>query len=340
MSTSPNPVGRLDDPFVGQVFDGRYEIVRPIGEGGMGMVYLAMQEGLDRPVALKLLATPVVGDLGEVERFCLEAAVTARVAHPHIVTIHDSGRSEDGIFFIAMEWLDGRTLAEAIQEEGRLPAHRIVPIARQIARAMRAAHDAGLVHRDLKPANVMLLERADEPDFVKVLDFGLAGFVATSGESTQSGAFLGSPQYMAPELVQGERATQRSDVYSLGVLLYEMACGRAPFRADSHVGVLLEHAHAQVRPPHHLVPDLPPALEQVILRCLHKDPGQRFVDMQAVLDALDGIEAGETTPRPTLLAPAEVASLRIGARRRKWARRLLPWLTALAVAGGAWAALG
>jgi len=337
---------RFDDPLVGRLIDGRYRVVEPLGHGGMGRVYRAVQVGLDREVALKVLAEGHADprDLTFVKRFCLEASVTARLGHPNTVVIHDYGRSDDGIFYIAMEYLEGRTLAEVLEAEGALPPSRVLRIGTQIARAAREAHRNGLVHRDLKPSNVMLVARDDEPDFVKVLDFGLAKFfVRGDAELTQSGAFLGSPQYMAPELLRNAPASPRTDIYGLGVVLYEMACGRPPFTAASSIAVLLEHASAQPKRPRLLDSHIPEALEHVILRAIAKDPQARYGSMDELLLALSwagnalGVPADAEPLRPVLTA-ADVASIEVGSRRRYWRRKLRPWLVGLAAAAGAGAA--
>lgn len=331
------------DPLIGQEIEGRFRLVAPLGQGGMGRVYRAVQGGLDREVAVKILNTPPFGerDLTAVKRFFLEASVTARLAHPNIVVIYDHGRTEDGILYIAMEYLRGRTLAQILAAEGRLAPARVVRIGAQIARAVREAHRNGLVHRDLKPSNVMILQREDEPDFVKVLDFGLAKFFAASGlDTTLSGGYVGSPLYMAPEMVRGEPVTPRTDVYSLGAILYEAACGRPPFQADSPIAVLLEHASSPPPRPRMLAPEISPALEQVILRAMEKDPARRFASMGEMLEALlradDGAAtAGEGAP---LFTAADLEAIRETGSGR-WSK-LLPWLLlAAAVAAAAAAAL-
>ena len=337
---------RFDDPLIGRLIDGRYHVVEPLGAGGMGRVYRAVQTGLDRHVALKVLAEGHADphDLTFVKRFCLEASVTARLGHPNTVVIHDYGRSDDGIFYIAMEHLEGRTLAELLADEGPLPAPRVVRIGAQIARAAREAHRNGLVHRDLKPSNVMLVPRDDEADFVKVLDFGLAKFfVRGDHDLSQSGAFLGSPQYMAPELVRGGQAGPRTDIYSLGVMLYEMACGRPPFAASSSIAVLIEHASAQPKRPRLVDATIPHAHETVILRAIVKDPEARYASMDALLEGLArvgnalGVPADDEPLRPVLTA-ADVASIEVGSRRRYWRRKLAPWLFGLAAAAAGAAA--
>ena len=335
---------RSDDPLIDRLIDGRYRIVGPLGAGGMGSVYRAVQVGLEREVALKVLPLGPAGgqDLEFVERFCLEASVTARLAHPNTVTIHDYGRSDDGIFYIAMEYLEGRTLAQLLESEGALSTARVLRIGAQIARGAREAHRHGLVHRDLKPSNVMLVPREEEPDFVKVLDFGLARFyIGDGGNLTQTGAFLGSPQYMAPELVRGAPATPQSDVYSLGVILYELACGRPPFTAPSSIAVLLEHANAPPKRPRLVDPRIPVTLEQVILRAMAKDPRERYASMDELIAALAEAEAALDLPPSALggsgplLSDADVRALEVGARRRYWGRKLAPWVLGAIALGGA-----
>lgn len=338
---------RFDDPLVGRLIDGRYRIVEPLGSGGMGRVYRAVQIGLERKVALKVLpeghADP--RDLTFVKRFCLEASVTARLGHPNTVVIHDYGRSDDGIFYIAMEYLEGRTLADVLDADGALGTPRVLRIGTQIARAAREAHRNGLVHRDLKPSNVMLVAREDEPDFVKVLDFGLAKFfVRADYDLSQSGAFLGSPQYMAPELLRNAPPSPRTDIYSLGVMLYEMACGRPPFAAPSSIAVLLEHASAQPKRPRLVDAKIPHALENVILKAMAKDPEARYASMDELLVALAGAGSAlgmspDREPLRPVLSAADVASIEVGSRRRYWRRKLGPWafgLTAAAAGAAAW----
>ena len=289
----PSVVGAAD-PLIGRVLNDRFRILSPLGSGGMGKVYKAVQTPLDRVVALKILNPnfPAEKDPAFKRRFFLEASLTSKLRHPNTVTVIDYGQTEDGIYFIAMEYMEGQTLAEALAHEKTLPWRRVLDIAQQICRSLREAHKLGVIHRDLKPANVMLLNEADH-DMVKVLDFGLVkSFLASDGQSgdpevTQNGVFLGSPQYMAPEQARNV-ADPRSDVYSLGILVYQMLSGRPPFQGKDYLEVIFQHMKESPRPVRDLNPtaDVPPEVEAVVLRCLQKDPVARFQSMDEVLEAL------------------------------------------------------
>ncbi|HZW91040.1 MAG TPA: TonB family protein [Myxococcaceae bacterium] len=272
----------------------RFRILSPLGSGGMGKVYKAVQTPLDRVVALKILNPnfPAEKDPAFKRRFFLEASLTSKLRHPNTVTVIDYGQTEDGIYFIAMEYMEGQTLAEVLAHEKTLPWHRVLDIAQQICRSLREAHKLGVIHRDLKPANVMLLNEADH-DMVKVLDFGLVkSFLAADGQAgdpevTQNGVFLGSPQYMAPEQARNV-ADPRSDVYSLGILVYQMLSGRPPFQGKDYLEVIFQHMKESPRPVRDLNPnaEVPAEVEAVVLRCLQKDPAARYQSMDEVLEAL------------------------------------------------------
>jgi serine/threonine-protein kinase len=281
------------DPLVGRVLNGRFDIQEPIGEGGMGKVYRAIQTPLGRQVAVKVLhpTLPSSQDPSFQRRFLAEAALTARLHHPNTVTVIDYGQSEDGIYFLAMEYLEGRTLAQVLTETGPLAWQRAISIAQQICRSLKEAHAAGVVHRDLKPANIFLCSDGDS-DLVKVLDFGLVKTISGDGatpevEHTQRGTFIGSPQYMSPEQARNQ-SDVRSDVYSLGVLLYHMLAGRPPFVSSDYVELLFAHHRQPVPTFEQVRPDLalPPPLEAVVRKCLEKNPQARYQSMGEVLEAL------------------------------------------------------
>src|SRR5579872_4666812 len=237
----------LSDPLVGRVINERFKITGVIARGGMGKVYRAEQAPLGRVCAVKVLNPNYAGgqDPEFHKRFFLEASTAAKLTHPNTVTIFDYGRTEDDIYFMAMEYLDGVTLHRAIRQAGFFPQERAAHIARQMCRALREAHELGVIHRDLKPANILLVEHGDEVDFVKVLDFGLVKNVsetrAGGEELTQAGLFMGSPKYMAPEQIRGDRVDTRTDIYALGIILYEMLTGKVPFDRPNSVNILMAH---------------------------------------------------------------------------------------------------
>jgi serine/threonine protein kinase len=288
------------DPLLGRVVNDRYRIVEQIGHGGMGRVYKAQQSPLDRIVALKVLGAGHDRDPNFYKRFFLEASVTAKLTHPNTITLYDYGRTDDGIFFIAMEYLNGRTLSAAMQQDGPLAQERVIHVAQQICRSLREAHALGIIHRDLKPANVMLLRQHDDHDFVKVLDFGLVKFF--SGESAQdvditnAGTFMGSPHYIAPEQARNQSPDQRCDIYSLGILLYHMLTGRVPFTAQAPVDIILKHLHEAPVPPRDARPDLniEPALQDIVLRCMAKAREDRFQSMDDLLAELKRVRTRVT----------------------------------------------
>jgi serine/threonine-protein kinase len=281
-------VGSEPDPLVGRVINERYKIVEQIGHGGMGRVYKALQAPLDRLVALKVLGAGHDRDPNFYKRFFLEASVTAKLTHPNTITLYDYGRTEDGIFYIAMEYLNGRTLSGAMQQDGTLAQERVIHIAQQVCRSLREAHALGIIHRDLKPANVMLLRQQDDHDFVKVLDFGLVKFFSgenPEGDITNAGTFMGSPHYIAPEQARNQSPDQRCDIYSLGVLLYHMLTGKVPFTAAAPVDIIMKHLHEVPVPPRQVRPDLAivQELDDVVLKCMAKSREERYQSMDELL---------------------------------------------------------
>jgi serine/threonine-protein kinase len=293
------------EPLWKKVLNDRFTILEPIGSGGMGKVYKAIQSPLDRIVAVKILKSAPNLDPGFRQRFFLEASLTSRLRHPNTVTVIDYGETPDGIFYLAMEYLDGQPLSQILAESGSLSWLRCLHICQQVCRSLREAHKLGIVHRDLKPSNVMLLTEDGDQDLAKVLDFGLVkSFVREAGaaeaEITTPGIFLGSPQYMSPEQLRGQ-ADPRSDIYSLGVMLYQMLVGKPPFVASDAIDVMFQHMNTAPVPLRSVRPDLAirEEIERVVLKCLEKKPAQRYQSMDEVLEALRGagMDAGAGAER-------------------------------------------
>ncbi|HEU4656749.1 MAG TPA: Stk1 family PASTA domain-containing Ser/Thr kinase, partial [Capillimicrobium sp.] len=264
--------------------DGRYRVISRVGSGGMADVYCAEDTQLGRNVALKLLHRRFAEDREFVERFRREASSAASLQHPNVVAVYDRGQW-DGTSYIAMEYLDGRTLKRVIDEEAPLPATRAIDLAVQILRAARFAHKRGVIHRDLKPHNVIV----DAEGRAKVTDFGIAR--AGASDMTQTGSIMGTAQYLSPEQAQGLPVTPASDLYSIGIVLYEMLTGRLPFDGESAVTIALKQVNEAPPPPSRLNPAITPELEEVVLRALAKDPAQRFPDADAFILALDRARA-------------------------------------------------
>jgi len=277
------------DELVGRVINDRFRIISVIARGGMGRVYRAEQVPLGRMVAIKTLDPRSTGgehDPQFQQRFFLEASVASKLQHPNTVTVFDYGRTADDLYFIAMELVEGRSLLNLVRQEAPLPAARVVHIAMQIARSLREAHRLDVIHRDLKPGNVLLARHGDEEDFVKVLDFGLVKHIESEAdqELTKAGLFMGSPKYMSPEQIRGERVDGRGDIYSLGVVMYEMLSGKVPFERENTVKVLMAHMHEPVPPLQ--VEGCPEALIQLVMRCLAKDAVHRPASMDEVIALL------------------------------------------------------
>ena len=280
-----------EDPLVGRVFNGRYQVTERVARGGMGKVYKAIQDPLDRIVALKVLDPTFTGEIEHDfhQRFFLEASICARLSHPNTVTIFDYGQTEDNIYYIVMEFLEGRTLHQEMKDRPVLSPPRAIHVAAQVARSVREAHALGVVHRDLKPANIFLIEHPDEADFVKVLDFGLVKNVLEDQSGfTKTGIFMGSPGYMAPEQIRGHALDERADVYALGAILFEMLTGRPPFVRESAMDTILAHLNDEI-PRFKSVNqsmEAPKVLEQVVRKCLAKDRNDRFDNMDSMVRAL------------------------------------------------------
>ncbi len=282
--------------YVGQTIDNRYVVEQLLGEGGMGVVFLGRHKVIDKRVAIKILRTEMATDAEMTERFLNEAKAASSIGNAHIVDISDFGRLPDGATYFVMEYLDGQSLADLMAaHRAGVPTTRITHIAKQIARGLSAAHAVGIVHRDLKPDNVMLVSRGGDKDFAKVLDFGIAKVGGEAGRLTKAGSVFGTPHYMAPEQAAGLPVDQRTDVYALGVILYEMASGKVPFDADNFMGILTQHMYRKPALIRAIVPqpqEVPPGLEAVVMKCLEKKAELRYASMEQVIADLDKVEQG------------------------------------------------
>ncbi len=296
-SSSLEPATTSTDPYIGQTFGGKYVIERRLGEGGMGIVYGARHKAIGKRFAIKLLHGDAVKDPEVVERFKVEAQAASSIGSEHIIDITDFSEAADGSTYFVMEYLDGRPLSKLIEELKRVPPNRIARIAKQIALGLGAAHQAGIVHRDLKPDNIFLVKRSGgEVDFVKILDFGIAKVGQSANKLTKAGAIFGTPHYMSPEQASGSPVDHRTDIYALGVILYEASVGRVPFDADNFMGILTQHMYKAPVPPRAVPecpPDLPPGLEVIIMRCLRKKPEERYSSMDELAEDLDRLMRGE-----------------------------------------------
>lgn len=268
---------------------GQYRLGRKLGAGGMGEVYLAEHQFLKRPCALKLIKPGVESGEKALARFEREVRLTATLSHPNTVEIYDYGRTEDGVYYYVMEYLPGMNLAELVERCGTLPPERAVHLLRQICLALREAHGVGLVHRDIKPSNIFVSQRGDVDDVAKLLDFGLVRPSMSAGapQLSEEGRLLGTPLFMSPEQATGRLDLDaRSDLYSLGAVAYHLLTGRPPFGVGGTIAILVALAHDPVIPPSQLRAGIPEDLERVVLKCLEKDPDQRFPDAASLEAAL------------------------------------------------------
>ncbi|HVE81577.1 MAG TPA: protein kinase, partial [Myxococcales bacterium] len=268
------------DDIIGKLIARKFRVEALLGEGGMGKVYRARQVALDKAVVLKVLRQSLQSDERTVARFQREAKAASRLNHPNSISMLDFGQAEDGSLYIAMEFVAGKDLHDILGREWPMPEGRVVRIVAQVLSALADAHLAGVIHRDLKPENIMLEQRRGEPDFVKVLDFGIAKIQDTSEDGpalTRAGFVCGTPEYMSPEQARGAALDARSDLYAVGVILYQMTSGLLPFDADSAVGFATKHLMEAPPPPSVRQPAarISPALEALILKALSKDPAAR-----------------------------------------------------------------
>src|SRR5829696_8983501 len=275
----------VQDTLIGTLFDGRYRVIRRLGSGGMANVYLAEDEELGRRVAIKVLDDKHANDEQFVERFRREAKNAASLSHPNIVSIYDRGEAQ-GTYYIAMEYIEGRTLKDLVVARGPLPVERAGSYARQILGAVRLAHRKGIVHRDIKPHNVLV----DTDGRLKVTDFGIAR--AGASQMTEAGSIIGTAQYLSPEQARGAPVDQRSDLYSVGIVLNEMLTGSVPFTGDTPVEIAMKHISAVPQAPSAARPDVPEDLDLVVLRALAKDPRERFQTAEEMDSELGRVAAG------------------------------------------------
>jgi tetratricopeptide (TPR) repeat protein len=296
----------------------RYRVKSLLGMGGMGAVYLVHDKELDRDVALKLIRSDIAEDTDALARFKREIQLSSRVTHPNVLRVFDLGEM-DGIKFLTMQFVDGRDLSTILKKQGKLPTDRLLRIFRQVAEGLKAAHDQGVIHRDLKPQNIML----DASDRVFVTDFGLAKSAEQSG-MTQTGAVIGTPFYMSPEQVKGETVGPQSDIFSLGVILYQMAAGAVPFGGATPFEVMISRIQRPPKPVRELNPELPAYLQKIIERCLTVDSALRYQNVQQILDDLDAQSVKTTIIHRT--------------RSQRWLRPAAAGvvLAAVLAAGGLW----
>ena len=302
--------------------DGRYRILYRLGSGGMADVYCAEDQQLGRRVALKVLHRRYAEDEQFVERFRREASSAAGLSHPNVVAIFDRGEW-DGTYYIAMEFVDGRTLKDIIRERGAAPPEAAIDVTLQILRAARYAHNHGVIHRDIKPHNVLI----DQEGRVRVTDFGIAR--AGTSDITETGSVMGTAQYLSPEQAQGRSVDARSDLYSIGIVLYELLTGRVPFDAESPVSVALMQVSEPPMLPRELVPTIPPAAEAVVLRAMEKDPAHRYQTADEFIAALESARAA-----PQVVPPMPVEEVVEEERKSRWWLWLLIALALIAIGVG------
>ena len=282
--------------LVGTVLADRYRVIKKLGEGGMGTVYLAEHTTINKKLAIKVLSSEYSHKQDLVDRFLQEARAASMIEQENVVEITDFGSTPNGSVFFVMEFLNGEDLSKTVKKGGPLPWSRVKPIMLQICAALTAAHDAGIIHRDMKPENCYRIKRGGGEDFIKVLDFGIAKVTSEDGETggkglTRTGMIFGTPEYMSPEQAKGEKVDHRVDVYAVGVILYELLTGRVPFTADTFMGILTKHMFEAPPAPSTVVPglEIPPQVEAIILKALQKDREYRFQSMRELAAAIEAV---------------------------------------------------
>jgi serine/threonine protein kinase/formylglycine-generating enzyme required for sulfatase activity len=288
--------GSATDPMLGKLLDNRYRLVEKIGEGGMGSIYKAIHTEMGRTCAIKLLTAISTANEEAIARFKREAKMASRIDNPHAVTIYDFGEAEDGVLFLAMEYIDGKPLSRLISDERVLPIERVIHITNQVAEGLAAAHVMEIVHRDLKPDNIMITRKGMDIDYVKVLDFGIAKTMTEDAADnlTKTGFVLGTPFYMSPEQLLGEKLDPRSDIYSLAIIVYEMLCGKLPFIGDNPQAVMMKRITGEPIPIRSVSPSISDSTEQVVMSGLARDREMRIQTVQAFASALRSAVYGGT----------------------------------------------
>jgi serine/threonine-protein kinase len=305
------------DDYIGRLIDGRYIVEALIGAGGMGVIYQCRHRIIGKKLAIKIIRRDQARTPEAPQRFLIEARAASSIGSEHIIHVSDFGRLPDGAAYLVMEFLEGTPLSQAIERREPLSIRRVLSIGMQLAEGLSAAHQAGIVHRDLKPENIFLVRRHDDRDFVKILDFGVAQMSLRGARKlTRAGCIVGTPHYMSPEQAGAERVDQRGDIYSLGIILYELICGRVPFDGDNNRAILSRHLLEAPAPFSRVAPQLevPALLEQIVRRCLEKQPRDRYASMAelcAELRRCEGTLVARDGKSPSsfvasTLAPSEV----------------------------------
>ena len=330
---APTSVVVSVDLSTGALFHGRYEIQGPLGRGGMGMVYKARDRTLDEVVAIKVLRPDFAQDPRMAERFRSEIKLARKVRHRNVCAIHDYGEDR-GLLYISMELLDGVDMKQVLRERGGLPAAEAYDVSIQVAEGLQAVHDAGIIHRDLKTPNIMV----DRNHVARLMDFGIAKSQdgGRGGASTATGHVLGTPEYMSPEQAQGKKLDARSDIYALGIVIYEIFTGEVPFRGDTPISTILKHLHD---PPPLDATSVPKALRPVLRRALAKEPEQRFATATALAEALREARSPSRKQQPLSTAALEAPTLPRPGAPAPTRRSFAPWwlsLPIVALGAGVW----
>jgi serine/threonine protein kinase len=278
----------------GSTFAGRYQIIEKLGSGGMGKVYKVLDKEVNAKVALKLVKPEIAADEKTIERFRNELKMARDIGHKNVCRMYDLNR-EKGSYYITMEYVSGEELKGMIRMMGQLSAGKAISIAKQVCEGLAEAHRLGVVHRDLKPQNIMI----DKEGNARIMDFGIARSLKAKG-ITEKGLIIGTPEYMSPEQAEGKGIDHRSDIYSLGIILYEMVTGREPFEGETPLGIAMKHKSEIPKDPRELNTQIPEDLSKVILRCMEKDKENRFQNAEELLSELINIEKGIPTTSPLL----------------------------------------